>query len=83
MPRRHWNNSYEAAYTDEETEITYVVDYIVTPHIPAKGPSFSDPGSPAEGPDLIVNRITPEPPSHKTDEIRTWIAENHDYEEDY
>lgn len=41
---------------DDETEVT--VAYTTTPIIPASGPSWNDPGSPAEGGEVELHDIT-------------------------
>jgi hypothetical protein len=52
IPRRTRCTTVTVGWTDSRDDAEYQVECSVTPYVPARGPSFSSAGEPAEGPEV-------------------------------
>lgn len=84
-------NTYSIPYTwwpdDADEPVELELEYSVTRYYPATGPSWNDPGSPAEGGDIVDLTAYCEGQPYdlsvrQYETIVRWLYDNHDFYQD-
>jgi hypothetical protein len=73
--------THEPEDPDEPVRV-FFVEYRVSKVYPARYADHSGPGYPAEGGEITLLDITPEPDDPLRKKIQKWIEDNHDYYQD-
>jgi len=78
--------NYTLTRDDEDIELE--IEYSVSRYYPARGPSWSSPGEPAEGGEIEELEITRDGVEFRVtnaerDKIESYVYETHDFSEEY